>query len=77
MATFSVTPLPLPPTTYEVRYFNEVIRSLNLYFRLLQNPGPVVAPTIQLTNLPTAATGLPIGSVWVDTTASNVLKVVL
>ena len=76
MANFPITPLPFPPETYDAKYFNETIRTLNLYFRLLQNSGPVVASTIQLTNLPTSATGLPTGSVWVDTGAGNVLKVV-
>jgi hypothetical protein len=77
MANFPITPLPFPPTTYDQRYFNETIRTLNLYFRLLQNPGPILGTTLQLTKLPTSATGLPVGSVWVDTTASNVLKVVV
>lgn len=72
-----ITPLPFPPDTYDQRYFNETIRTLNLYFRQLQNPGPVVAATLRITQLPTSATGLPVGSVWVDTGAGNVLKVVV
>lgn len=72
-----IVPLPFPPDTYEQRYFNEVVRVLNLHFRQLQIPGPHIATTLQLTMLPTSATGLPVGSVWVDTGASNVLKVVV
>jgi hypothetical protein len=70
-------PLPYPPAQYNQQYVNELIRVLNLYFRAIQNQGPVVGNTAQFTNLPTSATGLPAGSLWVDTSASNVVKVVL
>ena len=69
-------PLPFPPTTYDHRYFNETIRTLNLYFRQIQNPGPIVGSTLNLTELPTSSAGLRSGDVWVDTGASNVLKLV-
>lgn len=72
-----IAPLPFPPTSYDQRYFNETIRTLNLYFRQIQNPGPLVGSTLSLLQLPTSATGLRVGEVWVDTTAGNVLKVVL
>lgn len=75
MSRLSFTPLPLPPVGYDNAYFNQTIRALNFYFRQIQNPGPVIATTIQLTNLPTSATGLPVGSVWHDTT-DNTLKIV-
>lgn len=71
-----ITAFQLPPVTYDQMYFNEVVRGLNLYFRLLQNPGPVVASTLRLSNLPTSAAGLAPGDVWRDTGAGNVLKVV-
>ena len=76
MPTLPIAPLPFPPTSYDQRYYNEVIRTLNLYFRQLQNPGDVVASTLRLTQLPTSAAGLPSGSIWVDTAASYVLKMV-
>lgn len=69
-------PLPIPPKDYNQQYFNELLRVLNLYFRTIQNPGDSVVNTLRILNLPTSATGLPSGSVWVDTTASNVLKIV-
>ena len=75
--TIPIAPLPFPPTSYDQRYFNETIRTLNLYFRQIQNPGPLVGSTLSLLQLPTSATGLRVGDVWVDTTAGNVLKVVL
>ena len=71
-----VSPLPFPPTTYDQRYFNELIRTLNLYFRQLQNPGDIVGSSLRITALPTSATGLPSGSIWVDTAAAYVLKMV-
>lgn len=70
-------PLAFPPTSYDQRYFNNIVQTLNLYFRQLQNPGPQVCSTLQILQLPTSATGLPVGSVWVDTGAGNVLKVVV
>ena len=72
----TIVPLPFPGDTYEQRYFNEIIRVLNLHFRALQNPGPVVCSSITTINLPTSATGLPSGSLWVDTAASHVIKMV-
>lgn len=71
-----IAPLPFPGATYEQRYFNETIRTLNLYFRQLQNPGDVVASTIRVLQLPTSAAGLPSGSLWVDTAAAYVIKMV-
>jgi hypothetical protein len=75
--TIPITPLPFPPSTYDQRFFNETIRTLNLYFRQIQNPGPLVGSTLTISQLPTSATGLRVGEVWVDTAAGNVLKVVL
>lgn len=72
-----IAPLPFPPSSYEQRYFNETIRTLNLYFRQLQNPGAIVGSTLQLTNMPTSASGLRVGEAWIDTAAGNVIKVVL
>jgi hypothetical protein len=72
-----VAPLPFPPDTYDQQYFNETIRALNLYFRQLQNPGPVIGSTFRALNLPTSDTGLPVGSFWVDASAGNVIKVVV
>lgn len=74
--TFAIAPLPLPGDTYDQRYFNEIVRSLNLHFRQIQNPGPVVCSSITVINLPTAAAGLPSGSLWVDAAAAYVIKMV-
>jgi len=71
-----IAPLPFPPDTYDQRYFNEMLKTLNLYFRQLQNPGDIVGSSLRIMALPTSAAGLPSGSIWVDTGAANVLKMV-
>jgi hypothetical protein len=77
MATrLPIAPLPFPPSEYNNIYFAEMIRTLNLHFRQLQNPGALLGSTLTVSHLPTSATGLASGEVWVDTGAGNVLKVV-
>ena len=66
--------LPLAPADYSRGHIDSLIRSLNAYFRQLENPGPVVATEIQLTALPTAATGLRSGEVWTDPNFYDVLR---
>lgn len=68
--------LPLAPQQYDPLYFANLVRILNFYFTQLENPGPLQGTTLNLSNLPTSATGLSPGDVWVDTSAGNVLKVV-
>ncbi len=75
MAQIPIAPLPFPPTTYEHRYFNETIRTLNLYFRQLQNPGPILGSSLRLLTVDTTPAGKPIGTVWHDA-VNNVLRVV-
>jgi len=70
-----IPPLAFPPVEYQQVYFSELIRALNFYFRQNNNPGPAVVATLQILNLPTSATGLPVGSVWRDST-DNTLKIV-
>lgn len=68
--------LPLPGQQYDAVYLANLVRILNIYFTQLQNPGPLQGTTLNLSELPTSATGLAVGDVWVDTSAGNVLKVV-
>lgn len=70
------TALPIPPKDYEPKYFSDLIRALNLFFRRLENPGHVEATTLTLSAIPTSSAGLRAGEVWVDVAAGNVLKVV-
>ena len=73
LKSFAPPNLPLPPDDYSAQYFNQLIRSLNAYFRLVGSTTPIVVDSITLNNLPTSATGLPVGSVWND---AGTLKIV-
>ena len=70
---FAPPTIPLPPSNYDVQYFNQLVRVLNIYFNQAGSTTPVVFDSITLTNLPTSSAGLPSGAVWND---SNTLKVV-
>lgn len=75
MALDQVVPLPLPPVTYQQRYFNETVRTLNLYFRQIQQPKNQISATIRLLQVDTDPGVVPIGTVWHDK-AANVLRIV-
>jgi hypothetical protein len=68
--------LPFAPTEYSREYFNEYNRILTLYFRQVQSGGALRGTVLNLSGLPTSATGLRSGDVWVDSAASHVLKLV-
>lgn len=63
---FAAPVLPVPPAQYDQNWANQTVRILDSYFRSLQNPGPIRATTITLTDLPTSSAGLPVGSLWND-----------
>jgi hypothetical protein len=73
LKSFAPPLLPLPPNEYSPQYFDQLVRSLNTYFRQLGSTNPIVVDSITLNNLPTSATGLPVGSVWND---AGTLKIV-
>ena len=73
LKSFAPPNFPLPPTEYSPQYFDQLVRSLNSYFRQLGSTIPLVVDSITLNNLPTSATGLPVGSVWND---AGTLKIV-
>jgi hypothetical protein len=64
---------PVPPQDYDQRYFSELIRAFSVYVAQQNNPGEGRNTTLVLTNLPTSASGLEVGSVYND---SGTLKVV-
>ena len=68
--------IPSAPVEYDRRTFDEILKQLRLLVNQINNPGPISGTTITLSDLPTSAAGLPSGSVWVDTGAGNVLKIV-
>lgn len=53
-----------PPEEYSSEYLKQVIKSLELYIQRLNSPGSIQATTINLSNLPTSATGLKTGDLW-------------
>jgi hypothetical protein len=73
LKSFAPPNFPLPPTEYSPQYFDQLVRSLNSYFRQLGSTTPIVVDSITLNDLPTSATGLPVGSVWND---AGTLKIV-
>tara|TARA_R100001015_G_C4454023_1_gene43209 strand:+ start:6 stop:233 length:228 start_codon:yes stop_codon:yes gene_type:complete len=56
----------LPPSEYDVEYFNEMVRSLSQLVTQLQNPGEIRGTKITLTQLPTSSEGLESGSLFND-----------
>lgn len=68
--------LALAPLEYDTQYMNMIVRQLNYYMQQHANPGAIRGTTLDMSQLPTSATGLASGAVWVDTTAGNVLKIV-
>ncbi len=73
MAELSATPpsLPLPPSEYDRRYFDQWTNILRLYFNQLNNPGDMGGATLNLNleTLPTEADlpNLRLGDVYRDT----------
>ena len=71
---FTSPSLPLAPSAYDPEYFNQVIRSLNVYFSQLNSTTPVVIDSLTLLALPTSALDQRVGTVYND---GGVLKIVL
>ena len=65
--------LSLAPLEYDVQYMNLIVRQLNYYMQQHANPGAVRGTTMNLSQLPTASTGLASGDIWND---SGTLKIV-
>ena len=66
--------LPQPPGQYDPAYFTSLLRTLGLYFRSVEavKHVNVASQNFSPATLPTTATGLRAGDVWVD---GNILKV--
>lgn len=65
--------LPHPPAEYSEQYMADLLRVLTLYFRRVSSPDVMASGQLILTNLPTSAAGLPVGTVWND---AGTLKIV-
>jgi len=83
MASNVPTPyFPAPPTQYSQSYMAQVVRAFAVFTQQVNNPGPVQASTITLTNLSTYANnaaavagGLPEGAVY--KTSTGELRIVV
>lgn len=82
------TALPLPSREYSLDYMNRLVKQIELALSKISAVGPITCGSdltsqigypvsgLTIVNVPTSPTGLPVGSVWCDTTANNVLKIV-
>lgn len=64
------------PQEYQQAIFASWQLQLAMFFKRLNNRGPVHASTLVLSDLPSSSAGLPSGSVWYDPGDSNRLKYV-
>lgn len=65
-----------PPPEYDRSLFANWLAQFDLFFKRLNNQGPLRGSTLNLSDLPTSAAGLMPGDVWYDPTDSNRLKIV-
>jgi hypothetical protein len=71
---FTAPSLPLAPSAYDPEYFNQVLRSLNVYLTQIGSTTPIVIDSLTLLALPTSAVDQRVGTVYND---NGVLKIVL
>ena len=71
---FAPPSLPLAPGEYNSEYFNQLIRSLNVYLNQIGSTTPIVIDQLTLLALPTSPVGLKPGTVYND---GGILKIVL
>lgn len=67
-------PLKIPPRDYRTEDFQQVVRFVNELLSNINNPGDVVAASLQFINIVENGYGLPVGGVYVD--ANGFLKMV-
>ena len=82
------TALPLPSREYNLEYMNRLVKQIELALSKITAVGPITCGSdlgndaghpvsgLTIVNVPTSSNNLPVGSVWCDTTANNVLKIV-
>ena len=68
MSSNQVAPprLPEPPIEYTQQYMADLVRSLQTFIEQERNPGEMRGTKLTLTDLPTSATGLEVGSLYND-----------
>lgn len=68
MSTFGIVAptLQKAPVEYDQNDQDQLRRLLRQYFIGIDNPGPLFATQLTLTNLPISPNSLPVGTVWVE-----------
>lgn len=66
--------IPSAPDTYDQDYMNTLVGLVRQLSALVGQRKSLMATTINVSALPTSATGLRSGDLWVDTTAANTIK---
>lgn len=72
----AVPRLPTPPSSLEPearRYLDDLVRALEAFIEINDNPGELRGTKITLTDLPTSSTDLEDGALWND---SGTVKIV-
>lgn len=69
----TTTRLPDPPAQYDRAYMEKLLNHINQQFRALEERGRLNGATLSLSHLPTSATGLRAGDVWVDTVTLKIV----
>lgn len=62
-----ITLLGAAPKTYDPSYVEMMFRRIEIHLQTLAQRGPIKVSTINISNLPTSATGLRPGDLWNDT----------
>lgn len=65
--------LPTPPPEYSRVYMDALTRQLNNFFQQILSSGQISVTRINISDLPTSATGLEVGDLWND---SGTVKIV-
>lgn len=65
---------PEPPAEYSPQYISQITRAFSIFAQQVQNPGEGRFTKVVLTDLPTSATGLEVGTLWND---SGTVKIVI
>jgi len=66
--------LPEPPMEYDQAYMRQLVALIAQALYAMSQRRPIVGSSISLTRLPTSATGLRVGDVWIDV---DTLKIVV
>lgn len=59
--------LGIPPREYDQRYFNNMVRNLEIFMGQVVQSGAVRMATVNISDLPTSDAGLRVGDLYNDT----------